>query len=91
MKKATLVAIFIMSVLPVSTHACEMLQALFSANVKAIEPLQSGQCRALVSWDTHWICSPAYSCPLDIDEVSSFGAIASCELKVGDIVSGMAY
>lgn len=91
MKKAILLAVFLMSVLPVSAHACEMLQALFSAKVQAVEPLQGEQCRVLVSWEGHWTYSPAYSCPLDIDEVSSFGVITTCDFKVGESVSGMAY
>lgn len=65
---------------------------LFTRNQRRIKNLlQDGQCRVLVPWDAHWTYSPAYSCPLDIDEVSSFGVITSCALKVGENISGMAY
>lgn len=69
---------------------CTHLQAQFFAKAREVIVLGENKCRVLLSWQGQWIYNPASSCPLDIDEVSSFGVITSCEVRVGDSVAGVA-
>ena len=71
--------------------ACQHLEAQMMATVKSITPTTPGKCRVTFTWEQRWIYNPSYICPLDIDEVSSFGVETSyCDVKVGDELSGVA-
>jgi hypothetical protein len=71
--------------------ACQHLEAQMLATVKSITPTTEGKCRVTFAWEQRWIYNPSYICPLDIDEVSSFGVETSyCDVKVGDELSGVA-
>lgn len=72
-------------------QACNNLEAQLIAKASTVEPLQNGQCRVKLAWTGGWMLNPSYACPLDIDEVSSFGVITGCHVQPGDTVSGIVY
>ena len=90
MKKILVISFLFMGQLSPAA-VCSYLEAQMMATVREVQPLpEAGKCRALFSWETRWIYNPAYSCGLDIDEVSSYGVITSCQVQVGDELSGVA-
>ncbi|KYG64584.1 hypothetical protein AZI85_04015 [Bdellovibrio bacteriovorus] len=88
MKKA-LIILSIFAATP--AFACNQLEAQLIAKAASIEPANNGQCRVKLSWTGNWQLNPSFQCPLDIDEVSSFGVITSCNVKEGDTVTGIVY
>lgn len=70
---------------------CTQYDAQIIATARSVEPLANGQCRVMPAWTGNWQLNSSYICPLDIDEVSSFGMIMSCDIKVGDVFSGIVY
>lgn len=75
-----------------ANQPCNYLEAQILSTVKSVTVEANGQCRVTFSWEKRWLYNPSYSCPLDIDEVSSFGAVTSnCNYQVGEDVSGVVY
>lgn len=70
---------------------CSMLSAQVFAPIEFIERVSESDCRVKLSWSGGWILNPAYSCPLEVGEISR-GVIISCEgLHVGQSISGVLY
>lgn len=91
MKKA-LLALIVLSTNSAFAAAplCPYLEGQIFAVVGSVTPVSAKKCRVTFSWGPKAVYAPAYSCPLDIDEVSSFGAETSyCDVKVGDEISGV--
>lgn len=71
-------------------EACSYYSAQMMATARQVTYEADGSCRVLFTWEKRWIYSPAYNCPLDIDEVSSFGIkVANCTIREGDEVAGV--
>lgn len=90
MKKLIFALVLFSAQYSFAAEFCSHMQAQVSAKAREVIAINENKCRVLLSWEGQWIYSPAYSCGLDIDEVSSFGVITSCDVKVGDQVSGVA-
>ncbi|WP_295905189.1 hypothetical protein [uncultured Bdellovibrio sp.] len=91
MKKIAFVLALLTTNSAFAYQACNNLEAQMIAQARSVEALENGQCRVKLAWTGNWMLNPSYACPLDIDEVSSFGVITSCGVKVGDTVSGIVY
>ncbi|WII73609.1 hypothetical protein QJS83_06950 [Bdellovibrio sp. 22V] len=91
MKKLVIAMAVLLSNSAVSAYACTQLEAQMIATAASVESLENGQCRVKLAWTGAWQLNPSYQCPLDIDEVSSFGVITSCNVKPGDMVTGIVY
>lgn len=71
-------------------EACSYYSAQLMATVREVTHEADGTCRLLFTWEKRWMYNPQYICPLDIDEVSSFGIkVSECNIGVGDELSGV--
>lgn len=90
MKKIIFAFIIFSTSTTFASPLCQYLEAQMMATVRTITPISEKKCRVTFSWEGRWIYNHSYSCPLDIDEVSSFGAETTyCDYKVGDEISGV--
>lgn len=90
MKKALLALVLLSTNAAVASPLCPYLEAQISATVASITPISEKKCRVTFTWSKRYIYSPSFQCPLDIDEVSSFGSeTAYCDTKVGEELSGV--
>lgn len=86
-------SMFFVSILTASAQACGPEVAQFIANVGPVTPLTNGACEFKIDLDlrkpTHQF-SPMFTCPLDIDVLSSYPVRqAQCSYSQGDVVSGV--
>ncbi|AFY00835.1 hypothetical protein [Bdellovibrio bacteriovorus] len=92
MKKVLFTLVLFVGSVSSAHSACTSLEAQIIAKVASVEPIANSRlCRVKMAWTGRWMFNPAYACPLDIDEVSSFGVIAHCDAKVGEQIDGIAF
>ncbi len=71
-------------------EACTYYSAQLMATVREVTQDADGACRLHLTWEKRWMYNPQYVCPLDIDEVSSFGIrTLECNVGAGDELSGV--
>ncbi|MFV8259734.1 hypothetical protein AB1A81_05265 [Bdellovibrio bacteriovorus] len=89
MKKAVLALSVLMSVSSSFAQDCTLEEAQGIALVSSVEVLNETQCRAKINGVKMF--SPAYNCPLSLDEVLVSGVIINCNRVHEGRIDGIFY
>ncbi len=90
MKKAVLALSVLLSVSTSFAQNCTVEEAQGIALVSSVEPLNATQCLVQISGIKMF--SPAYNCPLSLDEVLVSGVITECSrVRANGRIDGIFY
>lgn len=91
MKKLAVVLALLVSNAAFAYSDCTQLEAQVLGKVKSVTALDEKHVRVTFDWTNKYLYAPSFSCPLDLDEVSSFGVITTRKVQVGQQLDGVAY
>ncbi|XGC81767.1 hypothetical protein ACES2L_04630 [Bdellovibrio bacteriovorus] len=91
MKKVAIALVLLLSNSALAFNDCTQLDARVLGKVKSVTQINETQVRVTIDWSQKYLYAPSFNCPLDIDEVSSFGVITTRKVTVGQQIDGIAY